>query len=602
MSKRALRRILFCCLVLFGFSPVLLSAILLQNPRVVVETALALALGRSVTIGALQIEWGATIALHLRELTIASSADLPADALVSVGTIDAALDGAQMLGGTLAFRALTIDKAVLILARDSQGRGNWRFAPNKTFRAEKNRTQIPDLGDFALTNGTVRYRTSSGHWLVVELDDMHMRTDGSAGRVAIELGGSYQHHKATLAISAGSFDALRDATQPYPMSLQLAAPQLLLAFDGTFVDPLDFDGAVGHLKFAADRLGALQAFFDADATIAAALTLEESASRQGDVWNLAAAHGRLAEIPVHAKHLTLLEGARGGSDTLTADVAFGDLDLKAILAREKFRGDGFRPDPDADGLRTDLRIAVASLRYDKVEFLRGVRLIAVGGPGTLALRDGVASFGGGALAFNGHVQAVGVRDSDLQLQMRLKGAQTEMLAAFVVGSDDGPAPVRGRLDAAFDLRMSGNNIATSLQNGQMMLVIALQNGTIDRALVEAASTDLRATFRRSDATMVLECVFGVATLKDGIGAIGPVRLRAADGSFVAAGSFDPSHRAVDILVLSDPAASGSMALDTPLRLQWALGRLTVVPAPGSRFEPPTAPQAAANLALGNPCR
>lgn len=604
MSRRALRRVLLRGLAAVVFVAMLLAALALVYPRAVVETVLARSLGRSVSIGALEIDWGSTIAVRLQALSIASSADLPSEALLSVAAIDARIDGGQLLGGTLAFRGLAIDKAVLALARDSQGLGNWRFSPRAILPAAKGRMQIPDLGAFTLTDSSVRFRTSSGLLLVVALDALRLNAEGSTGPVEIALAGSYQGHKATLAASAGSFDALRDGTRPYAVSLQLAAPQLRLAFDGTLADPLDLDGAVGHLTFAAEHLAALQAFVDADATLAVALQIEGQATRHGDVWRLEAVQGHVAGKGVQAKYLTLLEGSRGASDTATADIAFDELDLDSLFLQTGSDRTSFRPDTATDAFRIDLRIAIGLLRYGKVELLHDVRLNTLGSPGILALREGAASFGGGALTFGGSAQAAGARDSDVRLQARLKGALAERLSALAVGSGDtGPSPpILGLLDAALDLQMSETNIDALLRRSQMGLAVALKSGTIDRKLVEAASTDLRAFFRGSDETMALECLFGVATLKDGVGAIAPVRLHAAEGRFAAEGSFDPVRLAFDILVLSDPTASGSLALDAPLRLQGTAGRMSVIPAPGGRIGPTSLPPIATDFAVGNPCR
>ena len=178
----------------------------------------------------------------------------------------------------------------------------------------------------------------------------------------------------------------------------------------------------------------------------------------------------------------------------------------------------------------------------------------------------------------------------------------EALTAFMLSDKGGQAPVQGRVDASFGLHMSGADLGTALQHSQMALAVALKNGTIDRALVEAASTDLHALFRRPGSRMALECFFGVLTLKNGTGAIGPVRLRAAEGHFAAAGSFDPRRRSVDILVLSDPAASGALALDMPLRIEGVLGSATAAPTPGAGFGPVAEPPIATGFAVGNPCR
>ena len=95
-------------LAALGFAAVPSAAMVFAFPRAVVEIALSHALGRAVSIGGLEVAWGTTIVLHVRALTIAGDADATAEALLTAAAIDARIDRAKLLRGTLAFRSVAI--------------------------------------------------------------------------------------------------------------------------------------------------------------------------------------------------------------------------------------------------------------------------------------------------------------------------------------------------------------------------------------------------------------------------------------------------------------------------------------------------------------
>jgi AsmA family protein len=607
-----LRLVIWGLVSVFALCAGLATAVVL-HPRTAIEKIGSYALERRVVLAELRIAWGETISVRMRGLEIANVADAGPDAMVSIAAIDAQIDRAALLSGRLVYRHLAIERPVIVLARDGQGRGNWRTGSGGAAVTPavpagglalipKNRRQFPDLIDFTLVDGEIRYRTGSGKWLAIRLDAARIRGDGATGPVHLDLAGSYQGIAARVAVVGGSFDELRDASRPFPLAVKAAASRLRLDFDGTMTEPLDLEGAEGRLDLAAQRAGALQPFFGAADTIGAPLQIAGAFSRHGDDWRLAAARGDLAGNRFDARRLHLREGARGASDTIDLDLAFSDFDLKPVLAEGGDQGAGFRPDAAADAARIDLRVAIASLRNDGRTLVQEVRLRATGRPGMLALEEGSGRLGGGRLSLDATLRAIGARDGALWIEGRLRDARAEQMTGLILPSAGGTAPVHGRLDASFDLGMTGATFDAALRLADGRLVVDMREGIVDRALVGAASTDLGALLRKSGEGIALRCLLGVATLRKGEGSIGPLRLDTADGSFAARGTFDPARRRLDMLVRPDRATTGFLALDIPLRVHGPVADLAIVTAPAADFPTSAMPDSLPGFARGNPCR
>ena len=130
-------------------------------------------------------------------------------------------------------------------------------------------------------------------------------------------------------------------------------------------------------------------------------------------------------------------------------------------------------------------------------------------------------------------------------------------------------------------------------------------GSIARDIVEKASTDVRLAFRTSDAVDPVSCLFGLVALRDGVGPIGPLRLRTPDGTIVGAGTIDLRRDAIDLTFATESATTSVFALDVPVRFAGAIEAPHLLPALGGPKpgNPDLAalPPAVQDLARRNPC-
>ena len=141
-------------------------------------------------------------------------------------------------------------------------------------------------------------------------------------------------------------------------------------------------------------------------------------------------------------------------------------------------------------------------------------------------------------------------------------------------------------------------------------VLAMSGGRVARELLEQASTDLRAIFRKGEGSVAITCLLGVGTLRDGVATIAPLRLRTPDATLIGGGQIDLVKQRVDLTVKSEDEAS-IFALGVPLHVTGGFAKVAVEPALGSSASWLDAPQrneptrrlapALQPLAARNPC-
>src|SRR5262245_55666029 len=123
------------------------------------------ALGRRVTFGSFAVRWGAPLRGEFRDLAIANAPWGSKPEMVRIGKFSALLEVEPLLRGVLHYRQLHLADVTVVLERDPQGIGNWKFGgsagPGGLGLVPKNRTQFPTLIDFPghpclITDSTAR--------------------------------------------------------------------------------------------------------------------------------------------------------------------------------------------------------------------------------------------------------------------------------------------------------------------------------------------------------------------------------------------------------------------------------------------------------------
>jgi uncharacterized protein involved in outer membrane biogenesis len=594
-------------------------------PRAAAEALAGQLLQRRVSIGSLEIGWGNPLRLRLRELALADAGDDGAPPMLSIAAIAAEIDTGALLDGRLVYRRLQVERPLLVLARDGQGRGNWSFGDdtgsdpgNDTGTPRgglalipKDRTQFPALLDMTLTGGLVRYRTSSGRWLSIPLDALAIRSAGEDAPVTMTLDGGYNDTDAQLSATTASFRSLRDPALPFDAAFTIIAPMARLDFRGVIDAPLDFDGVQGRMVLQTRQLDALLAVFGGTIGLdALPLRLSGGASRSGDRWSLDAISGDLGDSRFDGS-LSLQEGARGAGDRIGARLDFERLDLATLQpaagARESWRDLALAPPSAPDTAHVDLQLRAAQVMQGDWQ-AAALTLAATAAPGRIDIRQLEARVAGGTLTLQAQLRRAGQDAGNdtgrLEASLGLDGAD----AAHLLAMAGLPPDLAGTIDLQAQGRMTGPRLGAAMSGLQGQVVVAMPQGRIGRSLVERASTDLRTLLRTPAETTALHCLLGVMVLQDGRGDLAPLVLRSDGGTIRGAGSIDLATSQIDLVIRADPRTTGLFALDLPIRLSGRLDGadgLSAMPDRAATLPALPVPRlqgAAERLAARNPCR
>jgi AsmA family protein len=579
-----------------------------------VEREASEALGRRVSFGSFQVHWADPLRVDFTDLAIANAPWGSKPEMVRVGKLSAQLEVGPLLHGVLHYRQLRISDVTVVLERDPAGIGNWKFGgsagPGGAGLVPKNRTQFPTLIDFVGERGLVTYRTRSGNVLGIRLDRVAISSPDEHAPVQLLADGAYNDVATRLEATTESFAILRDDAVPFGTRFTLAGPDTDIAFNGTLQEPLDFEGARGELSIEARTLDDLVAAMGGKAEADLPLTVAGILVRNGDHWSLAAAKGQLQQSDFSGD-LALTEGKPKQPDDIALDLGFSDLDVDALAAvfgnaKDTTKLDTLPLHPEGlSEVNATVDITASTLAIAG----RKLRTVALDGRlegGDVTLKELSFALGGGRLRASGTL-AGKKTDGRLAVRARLAKAEIAALARELGATGD---EIRGRLEAAASLTMSGPTVGAALKRSDGAAVLLMRDGQVAQSLIEQLSTDLRGLFRERQDSVPVTCLLGIVTLKDGIGVIAPLRLESQTAVAVGAGKIDLARKRLDLTVRTERDSTSFFALDIPVRISGPLDRLSAAPLSGSNedwLRQPTAiadtlPPDLQKMASGSPCR
>jgi AsmA family protein len=585
--------------------------------RPLIERYARTSLDRRLAIGALRIGWGNPLTVELRDLGLANAPWASAPDIVHIESISAEIDPWSLLGGVLRFQKLDVVRPTIVLERDADGTGNWRFGSSSSSRAAivpKNRAQFPTLIDFRLHDGQVGYRISSGAVLRMDMRDLTIRTASDDQPVTLALDGAYNGAPGRLTVDAQSFSALRDASLPFSMAFSLVIASSTVDFNGTLTAPLDFDGAQGTLAIGGRDLGGFLKALDVETAADFPFAVAGTLRRTGDHWQLSDAKGKLAASAVTGT-LALQEGGRGKPDDLVLALDFAQLDLRQFLAGGGKAAAASADDFAALSLRLDANRGTnfdASIRAKQLDY-GAMRLadVAVHGAiaaGTLSVKQLAFAFAGGTVDASGTANTVPT-GSHIAATAGFSGIDAGRVSE-ILGADAGQ--IAGKVEGGAALEMSGATVREALKASRGSAVFAMTQGSIARTLLERAATDLRLLLRKGEGSVPITCLLGIIDLRNGLGTISPLRLQTNEATLIGRGQLDLLRDRLDLTIKSAPASTGFLALDVPFRISGDFAALTVRPAigvsaawldaPAKNSSELALPPTLQQLAERNPCR
>lgn len=562
------------------------------------------ALGREVSIGELRIRWDDPLGLEVTDLRVANAAWGSRPDMIRIGRFAALLDLGALWRGELRYERLRILDATIALERDKQGVGNWKFPGMESggdgdggfALVPRNRTQFPTLIDFAGWDGLITYRTRSGNILRIALDEVAIASPAEDTPVRVTATGAYNGVAARVTATTDSFASLREAEVPFAMPFTLTGEETEIAFDGTAMEPLDFEGVRGALALKADSLNEILAALGGP-EFDLPLTARGKLRRDGDRWSMTAAKGKLAKTDF-AGNLGLVEGKAGQPDDIALDLDLAPLDLDPILAAaglepEAGKRGGWQDLPlypaALNGLKLTADLATPQLSFGATT-LRDFALQGRAADGKVTLKTLRFAFGGGSLALAGDLESTGKGAGALSLQARLAKADIARIARLLGGQGD---EIRGRLDGAATLSLQGATFGEAFARARGAALLTLGNGDVARSLIEQVSADLRSIFREKPGRVRVACLLAAMSVKQGIGTLAPLRLETDAATLRGVGTVDLGAQQLDLTLQTERDSTNFFALDLPIRINGPFADLAVNPQIGEESGLPEGGQARA---------
>ena len=578
--------------------------------RPLAERRLSAALERPVKIGALSIHWGDPLTLDIRDVSIANPPWAEPAEMLTIAHVFARIDAMPLLHGTLRYQRLDIEKLVLVLERNEKGIGNWKFSAaaqtgdNSSTSMmpgpaviPKDRRQMPTLLAFSMSDSQIRYRTGGEHWLTIDLADVALNTAGDDRPVTISADGAYNKIPAKLLVGGDSFEKFRQSDQPFGLNFSLINDLNAINFQGTAMDPLDFDGVTGAMTINSKRLGALLRAFDADIPANLPLDLAGDFTRSGDQWRLDPAKGDLAGNAFTGS-VALDEGPRRGTDHVGIVLDFDRLLLDSVtdkIGNGTGPGDPLETRLDLPGQQSPefkLRLSADRFQFHKLR-LTDFNLAGALGPEHLDLDRLRFPFAGATLNANGTAKQQSAATA-VTLSADLLGANiTDFLRTFDIDTNE----IAGKIDARANLSGTGATIEDLLTQSNGEAVLAMREGKVSKNVLEKASTDLRTIFRKGEGMSRVDCLLGVAEIKNGIAAVSPLSLRSPDAKLIGGGTVDLRKRSLDLVIKSDPKSTGFFALDIPIHITGPLAHPSAEPSSKAKLNDPPPPSLAPETRL-----
>lgn len=471
------------------------------NIAPLVETVASWALRRQVTLERLTLDWGNPVRLELRKLTVANAPWGSRPHMLELEQASAAIAVWKALHGVPYYEELEGSGFTLVLERDENRRGNWKFGedqtadrnPEKPPQAEggfsllpAHRGQFPVLLDFVLRDSFVTYRTSSGDLLRIGLDEVIISAEDADSQTSLKAIGSYKDIPLQLDGSTDPFTVMRDFSQPFDTTFDLTGDELHVGFDGVVNRPLDFDQVEGRIAITADRVAKLVEVFGAQITAAIPLEVTGGLTRNWDDWRLMQARGELAGN-VFTGGFSLKEGPVGGGDEIGLDAQFAELQLQPILSGLGPTGDNISLEIDRSPTvpQVDIALDAGLVQYESYR-VNQLTLRGAYASGQANLSQLAFVFAGGQAEASGEARAE-PDGTAISTQANLAGAQTSLLAGYL-GAEAGQ--IAGSLTSRAALTARGITLDEALKTSRGHVVLAMDDGRISSALLKRISVNL----------------------------------------------------------------------------------------------------------------
>jgi uncharacterized protein involved in outer membrane biogenesis len=248
------------------------------------------ALGRPITIGSLNVDWGHTTHVTLTDVKVDNVQWASAAHFLEAKSIDFDIRIWPIFRGNIHLPKLVVDEPKLFLERGPHGETNWSFGAQPVvdtatkIAAPEERSEAPAIDYLDIKDGTLQYKDAAKK---LQLDGkLAFGTGEASGPQIISFKGKGELEGKGLEAEfvGGSLLMLQQSKEPYPLKLSIRYGATAIDVGGTAKDPIALQGTDLKLKLSGPDLADVFPVLGVPAPPTPPYKLEGQLFRDKDVW------------------------------------------------------------------------------------------------------------------------------------------------------------------------------------------------------------------------------------------------------------------------------------------------------------------------------
>lgn len=560
--------------------------------RAQIENRANQASGRQTKIGDLEVHWGRTTHITLRDVEVSNTDWGKAPHMFEAKAIDLDIRLWPLLWGKVVIPQITSDAPKIALERNAKGESNWSAEQSpaavttaKVVKPEE-RSEAPVIGLLRIRDGLVSYTDKAKKLDLKGKVNTALGAAAGSEQVELKLQGTLEGKPLALNFTGGSVIKLRETTQPYPVDLDISFGKTKLALKGQVEDPFQFKGADVTLDLKGPDLAEIFPLLGIPAPPTPPYHLSGKLSRSKDVWKMTDMSGQVGDSDLSG---TVEIDKRGDRNFLKANLVSKRLDFddlgplvgippdtgksntasaeqKKKAQQTKQEGNLFPDQPlHVEKLREmDMDVTldarkVTAAPYIPVQALKGHVKIDKGKAEVDPLDMAVA---GGRLKGKLGLDASGetpkasanVDFNDFDLKTFFRDSQYFDTTA-------------GKVDGRIDLAGQGRSLAKVFGSADGDAAIAMTGGSISELLVQLAGLDIGHAlilYITEDHRIPIRCAMGRLAFRDGTASFDKTALDTTKSVIHVKGSTGLNTQAIDMKIVADAKDFSLLDIDAPI--------------------------------------
>jgi AsmA protein len=493
------------------------------------------------------------------------------DYMFTAEVIEASVSLAPLFAGRVTVPELHLERPVVNLEQDAEGRKNWVLEKDPEKQKEDSRVRIERL---TLDEGRLRY-DDAGREISVEAE---LATDETG--IAFVAAGAYQGHDFEAEGHTGEVLSVRDESTPYPIRAQARVGDTRAKVDGSITGLAELRRIDTKVELSGKSLSQLYdivkvAFPETKPYTTSGRLIRDATSVRYENFT-----GKVGESDLSGTIQVDTVGSRPfmRGDLVSRTLNFADLGV--LVGTDQPRKSGVLPDRPFEPGRwnsvdADVKIRAGTIK--RPEQLPIDKLSA-----RIQMKDRVLTlnpleFGiaGGRLA--GPVKLDGSKDT-IRADVRMR-VQNLQLAQLFPTIKQNQASV-GDLSGLVELAGSGNSVGRMLSSANGKIGLFMDGGEISRFMMELAAMDLWGVARvklKGDEPVEIRCAIADFAVKDGLMQTNAFVFDTAVVNVEGGGVVNLKNEEMNLKLDPKPKSSSLASLNSPLYVSGTFGDPKVSP-------------------------